>query len=189
MRNVVLLMHTSLDGFVAGPNGEMDWITFDEELANDVGKITERADTALYGRITYQMMESYWPTAGQQPGASRHDIEHANWVNNALKVVFSRTLESTDWQNTRIVRDNIAEEILNMKKQSGKDILLIGSASIIHTFMKHDVIDEYWINVNPVILGTGIPLSAPIGDKINLTLVNSKQLKCGVVSFNYRTRR
>src|SRR5258708_2542026 len=126
MRKVILLMHTSLDGFVAGPNGEMDWIVFDEELADDVGKLTDGADTALYGRITFQMMESYWPTAGQNPTATKHDIEHSNWVNNALKIVFSKSLKKTDWENTRIISDNITEEIPEIKKQPGKNLLLIG---------------------------------------------------------------
>src|SRR5215212_2707551 len=151
MREVILLMHTSLDGYVAGPNGEIDWIVFDEELADEVGKITESADTALYGRITYEMMESYWPTAGESPTATKHDIEHSNWANNALKIVFSKSLKKTNWKNTRIISDNITEEIAEIKKQPGKNLLLIGSASITHFFVKHNLIDEYWINVNPVI--------------------------------------
>ena len=140
MRKVVLLMHTSLDGFVAGPNGEMDWITFDEELADEVGKITDTADTALYGRVTYQMMESYWPAAADSPAATKHTIKHANWVNKALKIVFSRSLQNTDWKNTKIIKDNITGEISGMKKQPGKNLLLIGSASIAHTFMEHTLL-------------------------------------------------
>ena len=115
MRKVCLLMHSSLDGFVAGPNGEMDWICFDNELAEYVGKVTDDADTALYGRITYDMMESYWPTAAESPTATKHDIEHANWVNNAVKIVFSRSLEKTDWKNTRIIKDNIG--LSNLRRQ------------------------------------------------------------------------
>ena len=188
MRKVILLMHTSLDGFVAGPNGEIDWITFDEALADDVGKITDSADTALYGRVTYQMMEGYWPTAANSPTATKHDIEHANWVNNALKIVFSESLEKTEWQNTRIVRDNITEEISNMKKEPGKNLLLIGSASIAHFFMQHNVIDEYWINVNPILLGAGKPLCKN-NNKINLNLIQSKTFDCGVVGLHYETKR
>jgi dihydrofolate reductase len=189
MRKVVVLMHTSLDGFLAGPNGEMDWITFDEELADDVGKITANADTALYGRITYEMMESYWPTAGESPTASKHDIEHSNWVNNALKVVFSKSLKETDWKNTMIVKDKIAETISDMKNQQGKNLLLIGSASIAHEFMKHNLIDEYRINVNPVILGTGIPLFKNVNDRVNLNLVQSKVFKSGVVALQYSSKQ
>jgi dihydrofolate reductase len=113
-------MHTSLDGFVAGTNGEMNWITFNEELADDVGKLTEGADAAIYGRITYEMMESYWPTPADSPSATKHDIEHANWVNNALKIVFSKSIEKTDWQNTKILREINVEEISAMKKHDGK---------------------------------------------------------------------
>ena len=186
-------MHTSLDGFVAGANGEMDWIALDDELFDDVGKITDTADTALYGRTTYQMMESYWPTAADSPAATKHDIEHANWVNNALKIVFSRSLKETDpiitgWQNTKIIRDNITEEIANMKKQPGKNLLLIGSASIAHTFMEHDLIDEYWINVNPIILGAGIPLFKNINTQVNLNLIQSKKYGCGVVALQYEMK-
>ena len=192
MRKVILLMHTSLDGFVAGPNGEIDWISFDEELADDVGKITDGADTALYGRITYQMMESYWPTAGESPTATKHDIEHSNWANNALKIVFSKSLKKTDWKNTRIISDNITEEISEIKKQPGKNLLLIGSAAITHFFMEHDLIDEYWINVNPIILGAGIPLFNPdsYGDKnrVNLNLLQSKKFGCGVVALQYEVK-
>jgi len=185
MRKLILLMHTSLDGFVAGPNGEMDWIRFDEELADYVGKITDSADTALYGRITYEMMESYWPTAAESPTATKHDIEHANWVNNALKIVFSRTREKTNWKNTMIIKDDIAEKIADMKNQRGKNLLLIGSASITHVFMQHNLIDEYWINVNPVLLGEGTPLFTNISDRVNLKLVQAKTFAHGVVGLQY----
>jgi len=185
MRKLILLMHTSLDGFVAGPNGEMDWIRFDAELADYVGKITDSADTALYGRITYEMMESYWPTAAESPTATKHDIEHANWVNNALKIVFSRTREKTNWKNTMIIKDDIAEKIADMKNQPGKNLLLIGSASITHVFMQHNLIDEYWINVNPVLLGEGTPLFTNISDRVNLKLVQAKTFAHGVVGLQY----
>jgi dihydrofolate reductase len=103
VRNVILLMHVSLDGFVAGPNREMDWIRFDDELVDDVAELTATADTALFGRVTYQMMEGYWPTAADSPTATKHDIDHARWVNHAPKLVFSRTLEKVEWENSRIV--------------------------------------------------------------------------------------
>jgi dihydrofolate reductase len=189
MRKLILLIHSSLDGFVAGPNGEMDWIRFDEELSDYVSKITDSADTALYGRITYEMMEAYWPTAAESPTATKHDIEHANWVNNALKIVFSRSLEKTDWKNTRIIKDDIAKKIAEMKNEPGKNLLLIGSASITHVFMQHNLIDEYWINVNPVLLGEGIPLFKNINDRVNLKLVRAKTFDYGVVGLQYQVDR
>lgn len=186
MRKLLLLMHTSLDGFMAGPNGEMNWIKFDEELGEYVGKISDRADTALYGRITYGMMEGYWPTAGDQPDASAHDKAHAQWVNNALKIVVSSSLKSTNWQPTRIISKQFEDEIAALKKQPGKDILLIGSASITHALIKRNLVDEYYINVNPVILGSGIPLFPAINDRILLTLVQSKTFASGVAGLHYK---
>jgi dihydrofolate reductase len=87
MKKIIVSMHTSLDGFVAGPNGEMNWIKFDDELFDFVGKMTDKADTALYGRKTYEMMHNYWPTADQKPNATKHDIEHAHWYKQSLKIV------------------------------------------------------------------------------------------------------
>src|SRR5215211_676084 len=136
MRNVILLMHVSLDGFVAGPDRELDWIRFDDQLVDDVTALTDTADTALFGRVTYQMMEGYWPTAAESPTATQHDIDHARWVNHAPKLVFSRTLEKVEWQYSRIVRDNIPEEIARLKQQPGKNLLMIGSTDTTHTFMQ-----------------------------------------------------
>src|SRR5215216_2481954 len=105
MKKLVLFMHASLDGFVAGPNGEMDWINVDDEMFEYAGQRTNNADTALYGRITYQMMESYWPTAGNQPGASKHDIEHSKWYNQVTKVVISRSMKGQNPPKTKIISD------------------------------------------------------------------------------------
>jgi dihydrofolate reductase len=91
MRHLIFFMHTSVDAFVAGPQGEMDWIRVDEELFDFVGMMTSKADAALYGRVTYEMMQSYWPDAGNQPNASKHDIEHSAWYNTVPKIVLSRT--------------------------------------------------------------------------------------------------
>jgi dihydrofolate reductase len=179
-------MHVSLDGFVAGPNGEMDWIRFDDQLADDVAALTDTADTALFGRVTYQMMEGYWPTAAESPNASKHDIDHARWVNHAPKIVFSRTLEKTEWQNSHIVRNNIPEEIARLKQQPGKNLLMIGSTTTAHTFMQLGLIDEYRINVNPVVLGGGSSLFADIQRPINLHLVHAKSYTSGVVGLHYQ---
>ena len=92
MRKIISFMHLSLDGFVAGPNGEMDWIKVDEEIFDYIGKRISQGDTALYGRVTYQMMENYWPTAADQPNASQHDIEHAKWYNQVHKVVLPKSI-------------------------------------------------------------------------------------------------
>src|ERR1700753_2326986 len=99
MRNIISFMHISLDGFVAGPNGEMNWIKVDEEIFDHVGKRIDQTDTALYGRVTYQMMENYWPNAGKEPTASKHDIAHSTWYNKAHKVVLSKTMKGEGLTN------------------------------------------------------------------------------------------
>src|SRR5271154_1963938 len=103
MRKIMLLMHVSLDGFVCGLNGEMDWIKLSDDLWDHVKSITDRADTVLYGAVTYKMMESYWPTAAQQPNATKHDIDHANWANNTQKIVFSKQDIAISWQHTTVI--------------------------------------------------------------------------------------
>ena len=132
MRRIISFMHISLDGFVAGPNGEMDWIKVDEEIFDHVGKRIGEGDTALYGRVTFQMMEGYWPTAGDQPDASKHDIEHSKWYQRVHKVVLSKTLEESAYKNTTIIGNNISKRINEIRNQSGKDILVFGSPTATH---------------------------------------------------------
>lgn len=182
-------MHLSLDGFVAGPNGEMDWIKVDEEIFDHVGKRISGGDTALYGRVTYDMMESYWPTAANKPDASRHDIEHSEWYKKVHKIVLSKTMEQTAPANTEIIRDNLSERIQEIKQQPGEDILLFGSPTATHSLIQLGLIDGYWLFVNPVILGQGIPLFADIKDKIKLNLSATRRFKCGVTELNYTVDR
>src|ERR1700760_284983 len=124
MRKLISFMHISLDGFVAGPNGEMNWIKVDEEIFDFVGKRVSETDTAVYGRVTYQMMEGYWPTAGDAPNASKHDIEHSRWYKNVRKVVLSKTMKDTGLANTQVISDNLSARINEIKQQKGNDILL-----------------------------------------------------------------
>lgn len=179
-------MHISLDGFVAGPNGEMDWIKVDEEIFEYVGKRISEGDTALYGRVTYQMMENYWPTAGNKPTATRHDVEHSKWYNKVHKIVLSKTMKDAGLTNARIISDNLSDRI-NELKQSRNDgeVLLFGSPTATHSLMQHNLIDGYWLFVNPIILGQGIPLFVDIKDKIKLNLLNTQQFSCGVTELNY----
>src|SRR5579859_7542501 len=135
MRKIISFMHISLDGFVAGPNGEMNWIKLGEELFDHVGKRIGETDTALYGRVTYQMMENYWPTAGDKPNATKHDIEHSKWYNNAHKIVLSKTMKGKELDKTTIISDNVAERINEIKKQAGSEILLFGSPIATHSLI------------------------------------------------------
>jgi dihydrofolate reductase len=178
-------MHVSLDGFVCGPNGEMDWIKLGDEMWDYVTTITDAADTALYGQVTYHMMEDYWPTAADKPNATKHDIEHAHWVNAASKIVFSKTLQKTNWEGARIVRANIAEEMATLKNQPGKNLLMLGSPTLAHSFMELDLIDEFRLNINPIVIGKGKPLFKDIGKKIDLKLIAEKKFENGVLALRY----
>src|SRR5215467_5204353 len=187
MRKIISFMHMSLDGFVAGPKGEMGWIKVDEEIFDYVGKRISESDTALYGRITYEMMESYWPAAGAKPTASKHDIEHSKWYNNVHKIVLSKTMKDVSLNNTTIISDNLSERI-NEIKQSGngnKEIAIFGSPTATHALQQLNLIDGYWLFVNPIILGRGIPLFADIKENIKLKLLTSRQFTCGVTELNY----
>ena len=158
MRKLVVFMHVTLDGFVAGPNGEMDWINIGDEIFDYAGRQTDSADTAMYGKNTFLMMDGYWPTAANQPNASKHDIQHSNWYNKVEKVVISKTLIEKDYPGIRIIRNNLYDEINNLKQKPGKNILIFGSASVVHSLMALNLIDEFWLMVNPVLLGKGIPM-------------------------------
>jgi dihydrofolate reductase len=185
MRNLISFMHISLDGFVAGPNGEMDWIKADAELFDHVGKRISKGDTAMYGRVTYEMMESYWPTAGDLPTASKHDIEHSKWYHNVHKVVLSKTLQKTEKTNTTIISDNLTDAITQIKQQPGNEILLFGSPRATHSIIQQNLIDGYWLFVNPIILGQGIPLFTDINNKIKLKLLSSHQFTNWVTALSY----
>lgn len=179
-------MHVSVDGFVAGPNGEMDWIHVDDEIFDYAGYMTDDADTALYGRVTYQMMDNYWPTAADNLNASKHDIQHSTWYNSVEKVVFSKTLSESELSNIRIINDDINDEIQKIKNRNGKNILMFGSATAAHSLMQFDLIDEYWLFVNPVLLGEGILLFENINNKIALKCVEARAFASGVVGLNYK---
>ncbi|HEX7905353.1 MAG TPA: dihydrofolate reductase family protein [Chitinophagaceae bacterium] len=204
MRKIISFMHISLDGFVAGLNGEMDWIKADEEIFDYVGKRISEGDTALYGRVTYQMMENYWPTAADKPTATRHDIEHSKWYSKVHKVVLSKTMNpdsdrdagpmAIGLTNTTIISDNLSERINEIKQQAGKEILLFGSPTATHSLIQLNLIDGYWLFVNPIILGRGIPLFVDINpdsyrDKIKLKLLTTRQFTCGVTELNYTVDR
>lgn len=189
MRKVVLFMHISLDGFAAGPNGELDWVSYDNELEKYAEEVVSTVGAPLYGRVTYQMMESYWPTVLTDPAPSKHALEHAQWVENIPKIVFSKTLDKVEWNNTRLIKDNIAEEVATLKQQPGKDLVIFGSPGLTHTFMGLGLIDEYRLTVNPVILGQGMPIFENVKDRADLNLLSSKTFKSGVIALHYERKR
>jgi len=176
-------MHVSLDGFAAGPNREMDWIKLDADLFDFVGKMTDNADAALYGRITYDLMEGYWPHAGDEPNASKHDKQHSAWYNKVTKYVLSRSGNAI--HNAKIINGDLAAVIKEIKQQNGKNIMIFGSPSASHALTAQGLIDEYWLFVNPVLLGKGIPVFKNVAERMNLKLVESKSFSIGVIGLHY----
>jgi len=176
MRRVIMWDMVTVDGYFEGPNKNIDWFLFDDELEKYILETQMSADTLLFGRVTYQLMADYWPSAEGQI---------ADFMNAVPKVVFSRTLDKAEWNNTRLVKDNVPGEITKLKQQPGKDIFLFGSANFASTLMQHGLIDEYRLGVNPVVLGTGTPLFNGGRDKLDLRLLETRPLKSGVVILHY----
>ena len=192
MRKIISLIHLSLDGFAAGPNDELDWIAYDEELEQDAHALHALTDAVIWGRRTYEGMASYWLTVPGNPASTPAELAHARWLDDATKIVVSRTLERIDWNdahNTVLIKENIAEEINTIKQQPGKDIWFLGSTMLAQTFMQLDLIDEYRININPTVLGRGKPLFAGVTREIPLKLLESKTFKSGVVALRYEPNR
>jgi dihydrofolate reductase len=185
MRKLILFMHVSLDGYVTGPTGQMDFVRVDDEMFEYAGMQTDEADIALYGRVTYQMMDAYWPNAGTEIGASKHDIQHSKWYNNVQKIVASRTMTDTSKPATRFINDNIEQEISELKSSPGKNIVMFGSPGLAKTMMEANLIDEYWLFVNPVIRGDGNALFKSGISQINLELKKTQAFGSGVVLLQY----
>ena len=185
MRKIILLAHISLDGFVAGEKGELDGFNDAEENLQFVCSLTEGADAALMGRISYEMLQSFWPTARNLPNATKGQIMYSNWYNDVEMIVVSKTMAGANLTNTTIVSDNITDEISKIKEQEGKNILIFGSPSVTQQLMKADLIDSYWIFVNPVLFGKGIPLFASTEEITKFKLVSTKQFDNGEVAMNY----
>ena len=182
MRKLVLLMHVSLDGFCAGPNGEMDWIGLNDAIFADVHAMIGTVGAAVYGRTTYGMMRGYWPTLLDKQDADPAQRAHAQWVEKAPKHTFSRTLAGSDWNNVHLHRD--AGEIAALKKEDGAPLLIFGSPGLTHAFLALDAIDEFWIYLNPVLLGQGIRFFDR-GVKTQARRVSMKPFDNGVTRFHY----
>lgn len=185
MKRIIASEMITLDGYFAGPNGEIDWFFWSEEMEKSAIDLISTVDTLLFGRVTYELMASYWPSASPPT----EDPIIIDKMNNLPKIVFSKTMERVEWKNTRLIKEITSEEILKMKKQPGKNMVIYGSGSIVSTFMNMGLIDEYHLFVNPVILGVGKPLFKSTKDRHNLELVNTKVFTNGVVLLDYQTDR
>lgn len=192
MRKIISLNHLSLDGFASGPDGELDWIRYDDELEQFSHALHAQTDAVVWGRRTYELMASHWLAVPGDPAATPGELEHARWLEGVTKVVVSRTLDHVAWngnQQTLLIKDHLAEEINRLKQQPGKDIWFLGSPTLAQSFMRLDLIDEYRFTINPVVLGQGKPLFVSDGRPFALKLLESRPFPSGIVALRYEPDR
>ena len=189
LRNIIVSMRVTLDGFIAGPQGEMDWMEafLDEDLATYESELQQTVDTALFGRVTYQDFESYWPKVALDPASRRGLVEYADHLNAMRKIVFSKTLARVEWNHSTLVQEVVPEAIMHLKQEPGRDIVIHGSATIVQTLTNLGLIDRYQLLVFPVILGSGKPLFQDLMHQVKLSLVSTKTHPSGVVVLSYQT--
>lgn len=172
-------MNMTLDGFC-----DHTAMIADDEIHQHYNELLSNTGTLIYGRITYQLMESYWPSVVKNPTGNKPMDEFAILIDNVSKIVFSRTLKNVDWKNTELKKEVIKDEVLELKQQPGKDIL-VGSPSLIVALAQLGLIDEYQLDIQPTVIGSGLPLFKNITDRIDLELLRTKQFVCGAVIHYY----
>ncbi len=173
----------TLDGFC-----DHTAIIADDELHQHYNELLNNADAIIYGRITYQLMESYWPSVVKNPTGNKPTDEFALLIDNISKIVFSHTLKNVEWKNTRLAKGDIKEEVLALKQQPGKDIF-VGSPSLIVASMNLNLIDEFQLCVHPVIVGNGLPLFKNINDRTILKLLKTKTFSSGAITLYYESTK
>jgi len=188
MRKLIAAINMTLDGFC-----DHTAMIADEEIHQHYNELLSNAGTLIYGRITYQLMESYWPFVVKNPTGNKPMDEFAVLIDNILKIVFSRTLKNVDWKNTKLKKEIIKEEVLELKQSrsqspvdnGGSKNILVGSPGLIVALMQLDLIDEYQLCVHPVISGKGLPLFKNVKDRINLKLLKTKIFGSGSITLYY----
>ena len=182
MRKLIYSTMVSLDGFVARPNGDLDWVLVDEELHTFINNQQREIDMYCYGRRMYEVLR-YWETADQDPSLPAYEVAFAKIWQKTPKIVFSTTLDEVQG-NTRLVRDDAVEEIRRLKQQPGKD-MEVGGPTLAADFIRRNMIDVYGLFVQPVLLGEGIPFFPPLETSLNLQLVEIRPFQSGVVYLHY----
>jgi dihydrofolate reductase len=182
MRKLKLQVQMSIDGFIAGANGEMDWMlwNWDDGLKQYIKEITEPIDCIVLGRKLAEGFIPYWASHPEQLGA---DI-----FNKTAKVVFTKTLDKSVWDNTVLAKGALADEINKLKKQNGKDIIAYGGANFVSALIKENLIDEYHLFINPTAIGNGMAIFNKLNSNLNLTLVKAVAFDCGIAVLNYQKK-
>lgn len=179
MRKLVLQIQTSIDGFIAGPNGEMDWLVWnwDQGLKDYVTELNGNKDCIVLGR---KLAESFIPHWANAP-----ELEGAAFINSTHKVVFTKTLNESQWENTFLAKNGIREEIKKLKNAPGADIISYGGGEFVSSLINHDLIDEYHLFINPVAIGIGMPIFSRLENKMNFNLIKTIAFECGIVVLHY----
>jgi dihydrofolate reductase len=186
MGKIIALGHISLDGYMADLNGQINWIRMDEETNKLVKDLYRGAAGTIYGRKTYELMDPFWPDVLKNPEKwPPWIVEYAVWVDEAVKVVVSATLGSVNWRNTRLIRNNVVEEMRRVKQEVKGDLLLLASAQLLATLLPAGLVDEVGVTVTPVILGEGMPYFKGLKDRVGLELREERNFTNGVVGLRY----
>ncbi|RAW02857.1 dihydrofolate reductase family protein [Pseudochryseolinea flava] len=185
MRKLIFVVHTSIDGFVAGEAGEFDELTQSPENLDFVCSLTDDADALLAGRVSFQMLDTYWPTAHLNQNASSSEVRYSNWYNSANKIVLSNSLRQEQARGITVISDHIVENVNALKNKTGKNILMFGSPSVYKLLAGLNVIDEYCIIMYPVLLGNGISLFDKPQDVKRMKLLNSTRFSQGEIAVHY----
>ncbi|MGC1456405.1 MAG: dihydrofolate reductase family protein [Nitrospirota bacterium] len=181
MSKLTVFNLVTLDGYFTGMGGDISWHNVDQEFQELAKDASNSGNTLLFGRVTYELMASYWPT----PEAIKNDPIVARGMNSATKIVFSRTLNTVGWSNTRLVKNGMLSEIQRLKKDSGKDLIVLGSGSIVSQLAEERLIDEYQILLNPVVIGKGRTMFEDVKDRFSLKLTKSRVFGNGNVLLHY----
>ncbi len=189
MRKLKLQVQLSIDGFVAGPNGEMDWMTWgmDAALLKYINDLTDSVDCILLGRKMTDGFVNYWQSVMQNPDSP--EFPFAKKMCDTPKVVFSKTLERSEWDNTTLAKGDITDEVNRLKGEPGKGIIVYGGAEFVSNLIKHNLIDEYHLFINPAIIGNGMSIYKNIEKRMNLKLVKASSFDCGIVVLHYEPVR
>lgn len=185
MRKIILSIPITLDGYIEGPHRELNWVIADDDLHDFYSDLLASADLLIFGRVAYQLMADFWPNAPSDPSLSPGELRFANTLNPMRKIVYSKTLENVGW-NTTIIKNLVPEEIMAIKAQPGKNILLSGGASIAQAFQQYGLVDEYQLMVQPVVIGNGNHLFAKVDGILKMNYCWSRSFGSGAVVLCYQ---
>jgi dihydrofolate reductase len=189
MGKIIALGHISLDGYMSDLEGKIDIIKMDEEVARYVAELWQGAGGTIYGRKTYELMDPFWPNVKMEPGKwPKWMVDYAEWVDEAVKVVVTRTLGTVSWRNTRLIRERVAEEVGRVKEEVKGDLLLLASAQLLAQLLPIGLVDEVVVTVWPVVMGQGmgIPYFKRLPEKVQLKLQEERRFKNGAVGLRYQ---